>query len=43
MSYQMREAIIRLAKREARSVSGMARRLMADGLRARGMAYGRAH
>ena len=40
MSREMKEAIIQLARREDRSVSGMARRLMAEGLRARGVEWG---
>jgi hypothetical protein len=40
MSQQMKEAIARLAKREDRSVSGMARRLIVEGLRARGITWG---
>jgi hypothetical protein len=35
----MKEAITQLATREDRSVSGMARRLMAEGLRARGVEW----
>lgn len=36
MSEGMKEIISRLSRREDRSVSGMARRLMAEALRARG-------
>ena len=39
ISHQMKEAITQLATREDRSVSGMARRLMAEGLRARGVEW----
>jgi hypothetical protein len=39
ISQQMKEAITGLAKREDRSISGMARRLMAEGLRARGVEW----
>ena len=40
ISDQMKEAISRLARREDRSISAMARRLIAEGLRARGITWG---
>jgi predicted transcriptional regulator len=39
MSDEMKEAISRLARHEDRSISAMARRLMAEALRARGVRW----